>query len=394
MRILFLSAWFPYPANNGSKLRIYNLLRVLSVRHEITLLSFTDDPDIDFQAPQLGQICRHVKVIPLKWFNPRSWHTWLGFFSVKPRSVIDTFSPEMAQSITHTLTTTNYDLIIASEIHMAGYYDYFAGIPALFEDIEFGILYERFAAATTIKQRLRAGLTWYKHRHYLAGLLRHFAAGTVVSEQDRLLLLNEVMNGEQCRIEVVPNCVDVTAYQGAQTTPRPDTLIYTGSFSFFPNYEAMCWFIQEVLPLVQAEIPDVQLIITGNRAGKPLPLAPHVRHVGFVDDVRVYVAASWISLAPIWSGGGTRLKILEAMALRVPVVATSKGAEGIEAVPGEHILVADTAVDFAAETIRLLRSETLRQNLTSNAYRLVCEKYDWTAVAPHFLNLVERTVNI
>ncbi len=106
------------------------------------------------------------------------------------------------------------------------------------------------------------------------------------------------------------------------------------------------------------------------------------------------MAASWISLAPIWSGGGTRLKILEAMALRVPVVATSKGAEGIEAVPGEHILVADTAVDFAAETIRLLRSETLRQNLTSNAYRLVCEKYDWTAVAPHFLNLVERTVNI
>ncbi|HFE67459.1 MAG TPA: glycosyltransferase, partial [Chloroflexi bacterium] len=258
-----------------------------------------------------------------------------------------------------------------------------------FEEVEISLIYEDYATAVSLKQRARYGLTWWKHRRYLAGLLRRFQASTVASEQERQRLLAALpQNGRP--IAVIPNCLDVAAYADAITEPQPNTLIYTGSFSYFPNHEAMLWFIREVWPLVQAEIPDAQLTITGNRAGKNLPDAPNVQHVGFVDDVRQYVAASWISLAPIWSGGGTRLKILEAMALRAPVIATSKGAEGIDAVPGEHILAADTAVDFAAETIRLLQSGTLRQKLTNNAYRLVCEKYDWTAVVPQLSDLLEQ----
>ncbi len=387
MRILFLSAWFPYPMNNGSKLRIYNLLRGLASEHEITLLSFADQPEVNPDAAEIRQLCAQVEVVPVRYFDPRSLRARLGFFSPKPRSVIDTFSAEMAACITKTLRARDYDLIIASQTRMAGYAPYFEDVTAVFEEVEVGILYEDYAQAHSLAQRLRYGLTWAKHRHYLRSLLPFFQACTIVSEPERDLFRRQVAaDGPQ--VVVIPNCLDVTAYRPFFTEPQPGTLVYTGSFSYFPNHEAMVWFINQVLPLVQAEVPEVKLTITGNRAERPLPSSPHVQHVGFVDDVRPYVAGSWISLAPIWTGGGTRLKILEAMALRTPVVATSKGAEGIEAVPGQHLLIADTPQEFAAAVLRLFHDAALRQYLAENAYQLVCERYDWTAVAPRFLNLI------
>lgn len=389
MRILFLSAWFPYPANNGSKLRIFNLLRALAQYHQITLLSFVDDVTAEPSAPALLDVCERVETIPAMPYNPTSWQARLGLLSPKPRSVVDSFSPEMAQCITRVLAASSYDLIIASQTKMAGYIEYFGDVPALFEEVEAGILYEDYTAAHTFAQRLRAGLTWMKHRHYLDNLMARYQASTVVSAPEYQLLREKVVsNGHP--IEIIPNCIDVEAYATARAEPEPDTLIYTGSFSYFPNYEAMTWFIEQVLPLVKREIPDVHLTITGNQAGRPLPAEENVSHVGFVDDVRPYVAASWISLAPIWTGGGTRLKILEAMALGTPVVSTTKGAEGINAVAEEHILLADTPADFANAVIRLLQDKPLRQKLSENAYQLVREEYDWTAVAPRLLTLIDR----
>lgn len=387
MRILFLSAWFPFPTNNGSKLRIYNLLRALAQEHTLSLISFADQPGIDPDAPEVRALCADVQLVPVHYFDPTRLRARLGFFSLKPRSVVDTFSPEMAACIQQTLRANAYDLIIASQTRMAGYAPYFGGVPALFEEMEVGIIYEEYAAAQTLRQRLRYGLTWAKHRHYLRGLLPAFRAGTVVSEPEQRFFRQAIATRGE-RIEVIPNALDVAIYRSFWREAQPDSLIYTGSFSYFPNYEAMLWFIDQVLPLIAQAAPAVKLLITGNRAKRPLPPSPHVHHLGFVDDVRPHVANAWISLAPIWTGGGTRLKILEAMALRAPVVATSKGAEGIAAEPGRHLLIADTPQAFAEAVLRLLGDPALRQTLAENAYQLVSEQYDWTAVSPHFLNLV------
>jgi glycosyltransferase involved in cell wall biosynthesis len=146
-----------------------------------------------------------------------------------------------------------------------------------------------------------------------------------------------------------------------------------------------------VNPLVQAQIPDVHLSITGDHANLALPPANNVTLTGFVDDIRSWVASSCLSLAPIFMGGGTRLKILEAMALRTPVVATSKGAEGLDVVHGEHLLLADTPQEFADVIVRLLHDPILYQQIADNGYQLIAEKYDWPSVTPHFLHLVERT---
>lgn len=391
MRILYLSSWYPYPANNGSKLRIYNLLRGLAQHHEVTLLSFTDQPDKDAKDSEIRSFCHQVKVIPTKSFEPQRWRARMGFFSLTPRSVIDTYSPQMMHNIQQAVTKESYDLIIASQLGVAGYSPWFQGTPALFEEVELGVPYQQYNQASSSVTRLRRGLTWAKHRRHLTKMLDNFSACTVVSEQEQHLVSNILPHYRN--IEVIPNCINLDDYIGIDQVPQPNHLIFTGSFRYFANYEAMTWFLQQVYPRLQAEMPDVSLTITGDHANMPLPSGENVTLTGFVDDVRPLITSSWMSLAPIHVGGGTRLKILEAMALRTPVVATSKGAEGLDVTSGEHLLIADTPEAFAAAIIRLLKEPGLRQRLADNAYRRVAEKYDWAAVMPQFLSLVDRVAS-
>lgn len=392
MRILFLSNWYPYPPNNGSKLRIYNLLRGLAQQHEVTLLTFADPPDIDPERPELSSLCREVQVVSRKSFRPSSRRARLGFLSMAPRSVVDTFSPDMEQRLKHMIAERNYEIVIASQEGAAGYSHCFRGKAALFEEVEIGVSYERFAHTASTWGRFRYGLTWAKHRQYLARLLRDFEACTVVSAREQHLLAKAVP--DYGAIEVIPNCIDLADYCEVQESPQPNHLIFTGSFRYFANHEAMTWFLQQIYPRVQTQAPDVRLTITGDHANLPLPPADNVTLTGFVDDVRPLIASAWISLVPILAGGGTRLKILEAMALGTPVVATSKGAEGLDVRPDEHLLIADTPEAYAAAVIRLLSESGLRQRLADNAYQLVSEKYDWAAVMPRFLSLVDRVATV
>jgi glycosyltransferase involved in cell wall biosynthesis len=387
-RILFLSRWFPYPPGNGSKLRIYHLLRALATRHEVTLLSFNDQPDKPVDVTGLEAICEAVHVIPWRPYNPASNRARSGYFTNTPRFLIDTFSPAMQHCLEETLAHGRTDLIIASQIDMAAYAPFFGGVPALFEEAEVGTLYEQFVHASSWKGKGRYGLTWSKHRRYLAGLLQKFRACTVVSAQEKALL--ETAVSPHIPIEIIPNCINLNDYNEVCKTAVPNTLIFTGSFTYEPNYEAMCWFLQEVFPLVRAQIPDAHLTITGNHANRPLPTLENVTLSGFVADIRPYLARSWVSLVPIWTGGGTRLKILEAMALRTPVIATTKGAEGLTAVDGKQLLMADGEEEFATAVIQLLQNPTLRQQLAQNGYDLVKRQYDWSVIAPCFLKVVER----
>ena len=395
MRILFLSRWFPYPPNNGSKLRIYNLLRGLSREHDVTLISFTskspsgnDQPVTERVLAELKGLCTDVQVVPYQPYNPTSTRALLGFVSPTPRSVIDTYVPQMESTIRRELDSGQYDLVIASERDTADYWPAFRNMPAIFEDIELGIFEARKAQARTLLHRLRHELTGLKLKFYLRRLLPHFGATTVVSNVEANLLRGMVPGYQS--IEVIPNGVNLNEYADICPVVQPNTLIFTGSFSFSPNYEAMVWFLREVFPRVQAKVPSVRLTITGDHANRPLPPADQVTLTGFVDDVRPLIANSYISLAPIRFGGGTRLKILEAMALRTPVVATSKGAEGLDVQHNEHLLIADTPEAHAEAILRLLQEPGLRQRLADKAYQLVRQKYDWSVVTPRLLDLVER----
>ncbi len=187
---------------------------------------------------------------------------------------------------------------------------------------------------------------------------------------------------------MIPNCVNMDDYKDIRVEPQSDTLIFTGSFRYYVNYEAMQWFVEEVFPFILEKIPAAKLIITGDHASLPLPSTRNVTLAGYVDDVKSLIASSTAALAPLWSGGGTRLKILEAMALGTPVIATSKGAEGLDAVPGKHLFISDDPREFAEAAICLLQDTELHKQVSATARQFVRENYDWKDMMPIFLSLV------
>lgn len=390
MRILFLSRWFPFPPGNGSKLRIYNLLRALSAEHRVTLLSFLDDPAQEIAMSESERaMFEAVHVTPWKPYDPSTLSARLGFMSATPRSVIDTYSHEMACKIEEILATHSFDIVIASQFDTAVYSPIFRHVPAIYEEVEVGVYYDQYEEASTTISRFRHGLTWAKHSRYLAGLLTHFVACTVVSQREKSFLARIAPKFEE--VTVIPNCLALEDYDvGAAAPAEQNTLIFTGSFTYDVNYHGMLWFVEKVYPFVQQAIPDVKLIITGDHADLPFPKVPGVELTGFVDNVQNLIARSNVSLAPIFTGGGTRLKILEAMALRTPVVATAKGAEGLNAVDGQHLLLANEPETFAAAVVRLLSQPDLRKTLADEAFQFVSKHYSCTATLPRFLQLVEQ----
>lgn len=390
-KVLFLSSWFPLPADNGSKLRIYSLLRGLSNNYDVALISFVDSSNHVVCKEKLESICLDVKTVPLRQYNPKSYKSRLGFLSPTPRSYFDTYSHEMVEQIKETIAFQNPDVVIASQIGTAIYRKAFINRPALFEEVEIGLYKDAVRNSRSFHKHIRNQLTWEKHRRYLANLLSSFQACTLVSDIEKHYLRSSVK--VNISSEVIPNCINSMDYQDVNEIPDVNTLIFTGSFTYFPNYEGICWFVEKAFPLIQAKFPKIKLVITGNQSGHTLPPSHNIYSTGYVDDVRPFIAKSSVCIAPILSGGGTRLKILEAMTLHTPVVTTTKGAEGLEVTDGLSILIGDSPEEFADNVIKLLNDHELRQILTNTAYDLILEKYEWSVVMPRFISLVESTIN-
>jgi polysaccharide biosynthesis protein PslH len=389
MNILFLSRWFPFPPDNGSKIRIHHLLAGLSQRHAVTLLAFCEDP-----LPSVDELSQYsdfseIQVVAWKPFNQKSLKSRAGFANSSPRSLIDTYSPEMELLIRNALLNHKYSVVIASQLTMASYFPVFHGIPAIFDEIELGSFHDQAFNDANRLRRLRSRLTWYKLQRYLSRALDSFAVGTVVSETERRIVVDSSSRHNQ-KIKVLPNCLDIKDYQNIKVAAKRWHIIFSGSIRYKPNYHAMQWFTHEVFPLILESIPHAQLIITGDHADLPLPSMRNVTMAGHVEDIKSMVASCDVSIAPLWSGGGTRLKILEAMALGIPVVATSKGAEGLLVRNGEDILIADDPGLFAEHIIRILQNRDFGKSLSTCAFRLVKEYYDWSTVLPRFLGLVDE----
>ena len=389
-KLLFISRWFPYPPNNGAKLRIFYLLSELSKVFEINLICFYEDEDLDRRPIELMNICKEVYTVQLKKFKPKSIKAILGFFSLKPRSIYETYSSEMVNQIKEAINIHNPQLVIASQLGSAIYHDHYAHLPSILEELEIALIYENYWKAASIPARLRNGLTWWKHRRLVKSVMQAHKLVTVVSQEEKELISKNIPGNY--RVQVVPNCVEVSRYQDITKVPQNRTLIFTGSFDYQPNYEAMLWFIQEVFPLVKIHYQETQLTITGRHSDRPLPSYKDIGLTGFVNDIRPLIAQSWISIVPIFSGGGTRLKILEAMALRTPVISTRKGAEGLNYKDGENILIADTPNEFSSQIKRLFDEPELRNRITSNAFQLVLKKYNWQVAYPQLIISIQSLI--
>ncbi|MER2511539.1 MAG: glycosyltransferase family 4 protein [Nitrosomonas ureae] len=395
MRILFLATWFPYPPDNGSKLRVYYLLRALAAEHKVSLLSFafsTARPDV---RGDLYEWCYAVETVPLEPFVVNRAGALATFLSARPMASRPI--PAMQQAVDKALQAIAFDAVIASTGMMA---DYALQAPPKTVCVleEHNAMtrwaYERYQQTYGGLQRTRAWLSWRKSRIYEKRLYRRFDLITMVSEADRRAAA-ALLGAEHSRVELTPNGVDCTHNQPNVATRRPNALVFNGSLTYNANYDAMQWFLQHVWPAVRRQVPAATLTITGSTAGvdlSGLALDDHVRLSGLVEDVRLPVAEASAAIAPIRQGGGTRLKILEAMALGTPVVATFKGAEGLEVVNGEHLLLADDPPTFTRAVLTLLTDDSLAARLRHNARRLVEERYDWDVIGRRFTALLSNAI--
>jgi glycosyltransferase involved in cell wall biosynthesis len=389
MRILFLSRWYPYPPDNGSKIRVSGLLRALCARHNVTLISFCPRAEEAADPSPSGAVPSEIHVCPYREFEPATLRARLGYLSSRPRFLVDTHSPEMERLIRQVVDRGRFDLVIASQLSMAAYYQSFQGIPAIFEEAELGIYWPEGSQPGSSWSRTRRALTLAKHRRFIARLLEHFVCCTVVSDVERQLLAAAAPRYQS--VHVVPNSVDAQPLGHGGLGRVPDSLIFTGSLRYAPNRDAMTWFVNEVFPAVRAGIPGACLTITGETGPDPPAPVPNVVLAGRVPEVRSLLASAAVSLAPIRLGGGTRLKILEAMAVRTPVVATTKAVEGLDVRHGEHVMIADTPRAFANAVLDLLRDSTLAREMADRAWHLWHARYDSQVVIPQFLSLVEQT---
>ncbi len=392
MQILFLASWLPYPPDNGSKIRTYHLLQALRRRHTVDVITFVNQADIH-HIPSAAIACGIVQAVEKPVYHPSSRRAMLGYLSLQPRHVFDTYSPRMQRVVTQFLANRRYDAVVASQADTARYVPRQPGAVAIFEEVETSIIRDGYQQASSLVTRWRRWLTWQKTQRYMRELIGQFDACTVVSDLEKRNLRQVAPDYEP--VHTIANGVDTDALRPEVAEPEPDTLIYNGALTYSANMDAMRHFLDSIWPHIRAAEPGASLSITGRTDGVPLrdlALDAQVHITGYLDDIRPAVARAWACVVPLRIGGGTRLKILEAMALGTPVVSTSKGAEGLDVTDGIDILIADDPHSFARQTVRLLHDVGLRQRLATNARRLVEAKYSWQTIGDQFAALVESAV--
>lgn len=393
MKILFISPWYPQPPDNGAKIRITNLLSALCSQHEVALVAAHQPASLPAVAAA-SPLSECQKIIPVPW-SPQpvqGVYRLLSFIWAKPDWVF--FIPDLAMytAISQAVQDEHFDLVISYELSTVGYFPAHRPLPLILEDVELGG-YLANNGPTTFVSQVRRWLFLWKLQRALQAVKESVSAYTVPSATEAAHLHKLLPNAAP--VEIVPNCLDATQYANIVATPQPATLIFTGALTFPANYDAVVYFLREIYPLIKQEISAVRLVVTGRHDGIALPLAEQdesVQLLGFVEDVRPHIAGSWTAIVPLLTGGGTRFKILEAMALGTPVVSTSKGAEGLIAQADRHLLIGDTSQAFAAAVIQLCRDQALRERLSMAGKQLVAEEYTWQAVAPRYLAWIEQVI--
>jgi glycosyltransferase involved in cell wall biosynthesis len=386
MRILFITPHIPYPLNGGERIRGYHLFKRAAEKHEVWIAGFTYDPAY---IPPLAEFCQGVVAVPFVRFRHQLAQQLPGLVQYaiqgKPLEHRFKYSHELVTQLRDLHAKVHFDVIQIEESHMALYREFFpAGkhktILALYNitALQYQRIYENEKRPFF---KFRAGLYARQMERWEPEYAGQFDKCITVStvEEKMLLDLNPKLN-----ITTIPNGVDTQQYHVLPAAPPGNhRLIFIGNMRYAPGVDAAIYMATEILPIVRQSIPDAELWIVGREpAPEVLALASDIVHVkGDVPEVLPYYEMGAVSVVALRSGGGTRLKILEAMALGRPVVSTTIGAEGIDVEDGKHILIGDTRESFAAHTVRLLQDRDLYQHLVKNARDLVVSRYDWDALA-------------
>jgi len=384
LRILYISLRFPYPPNRGDKIRAYNFIKHLSEKHSVTFVSFCESAEDIDAIKELERFCTQVKVAPFS--KSRACLNAISHACSKlPLQIWYWHSKEMQRIIDELVSRNDFDVIHAQFFRMAQYITKFASHPKILDltDAMSLNLHRRAQLDKGIKYPL-IKLEESRTRKYETEIVKQFDMGIMVSACDRDYLLS--LDGS-LRLAVVPMGVDIDYFQPGTTTSSvvggdglQPHILFTGTIDYFPNTDAAWYFYHEIFPHIKQALPGVIFYVVGTnppRNLKKLESNGDIVVTGRVPDVRPYFEDAAVFVSPLRCGSGVQVKNLEAMAMGVPVVTSSFGADGTEAQAGRDILVADEPGEFADKVIRLFKDDKLRHNLIQNGRKLVETKYNW-----------------
>lgn len=451
MHILFLTPQLPYPPQQGTAIRNYGLIRGLSERHQISLLSFCE-PDQELSsdvANPLLVLCRCVETVPVPSPRPMTRRAVDTFTHRLPDMGLRLASTAFANQLAAWLARERFDVVHVEGIEMAPYLDVLlderhrvgtqtqikpSGKQSrgrrsplvIFDDhnCEY-MLQKSYALVDARIPRRWAGalyslVQWQKLRRYEATVCRRAHHVLAVSQTDAMALRRLVPG---LGVTVISNGIDTDLYQPIPLNDAPDrgveqppTLVFVGKMDFRPNVDAVRWFAEAIWPRVRAEVPEARFYAVGQRPHPQLHYLradPSLTLTGWVDDPRPYIGRAAVYVAPLRMGSGTRLKLLEAMALGKAIVSTRMGAEGLTDPASEQplgkthagspvdgqathdrelVLVNDNdPAAFAEAVIALLRDPARRARLETAARAFVRAHYDWRVIIPRLEELYARS---
>ena len=381
MKILFLANRVPYPPYRGDKLKIYNLARRLKDRHELHLLTFAQTKEDLGYKTELEKIFKEVHFFYLpKWQS--ALNCLAGAWDVRPLQVLYFQSGKLQNQLDSLLEQHNYDAVHVQHLRMSPYLAGRKDIPRILDLPDaFSLYWER-------RKMVKRGLLTrifenIEQRRVLKyeKVLEQYNLSLVCSSED-LAYLEKTHNTGNLRL--LPNGVDLETFAPRNHDySHNKTILFTGNMDYAPNVDAVIYFTSEILPLIRSKHPDVQFIIAGQRpVPKVLALAnDHIVVTGFIKDLAVTYNSASVVVAPLRFGAGTQNKVLEAMAMGVPVVCSHIGFGGLGIESGEGAIMQTAPEAFANSVTELLGTEELRRQVGTKGMRVIKTRFDWDIIA-------------
>jgi sugar transferase (PEP-CTERM/EpsH1 system associated) len=399
MKILWVNTHFLHPPTRGGQIRTLEMLRRLHQRHEIHYLGLQEDPNNLEAVPRSVEYCSKAYAIPHKLPARMSLafggQAVMNLFSSEPLAVARYRSAEALRTVADLQQREHFDRIICDFLFSVPNIPVLEQAVLFAHNVETTIWRRHVEVARGPLQRAFFRREARRMETYERGVCQRVSHVVAVSPEDSDRM-RRMFNIEH--VSAIPTGVDVDYFRPPESripAPAPANLVFVGSMDWLPNIDGASWFVNEILPLIRRRIPHCSLVIAGRRpTRRVLDLArdhPGITVTGTVDDIRPYLWGSSAAVVPLRIGGGTRLKIFEAMAAGIPIVSTSVGAEGLPLSEGEHILIADSAQAFADRCLDLLENPDLRSRVAESALETVSARFSWEHVAACFEQILEKT---
>lgn len=375
-------------------MRNYHFLKTLATRYTVSLLCLVDSEESVLHNLSLLQPFVHkIKYVVRPLASKKRLQQLMHMARFKPYFLESNYSLEMQKMIEGMLGEERYDAVLF-ESALIACYRLPAGVQRIIDqhNIEYELLRRTFQKEANW---VRKWYNWWESRSLMPAeldLCRQADLVLTTSTQDRLLLKTAL---PQNKIEVVPNGVDIETFQNHQTEATSRQIIFTGAMNYYPNIEAVLSFARRCWPFIKAEMPEATWVVAGREPSPEIRKLGNISGItvtGTVSDVRPYLAASAVAIVPLHIGGGTRLKILEAFAMRKAVVSTSLGCEGLAVAAGKHLLIADRPAAFVQAVLALLKNPEECSTLGNAGRKLVEEEYSWEHCGARLLGALETHI--